>query len=165
MATKKFIKYPTGNYYYQILLGLSMSQIISFSADRNFAGDLESLIERSGYANRSRFLRDAALFFAEMKQRGELMNIDANLIIEGHLVVHYEHGADQKLMVSRTGSIEVAAYHHSSRLGHSCHLCVDVIHVRGAASDIREVYNKLQNTPNVDKVSFTIAPLRQEDCC
>ena len=165
MVTKKFIKYLTGNYYYQTSLGLPMSQIISFSADRNFAGDLESLIERSGYANRSRFLRDAALFFAEMKQRGELMNIDANIIIEGHLVVHYEHGADQKLMVSRTGSIEVAAYHHSSRLGHSCHLCVDVIHVRGAAGDIREVYNKLQNTPNVDKVSFTIAPLRQEDCC
>ena len=53
-----------------------MSQIISFSADRDFAGDLEGLIEKSGYANRSRFLRDAALFFAEMKQRGELMNID-----------------------------------------------------------------------------------------
>ena len=91
--------------------------------------------------------------------------MDGNLVIEGHIVVHYEHGSDQKLMVSRTGSIEVAAYHHSSRLGHSCHLCVDVIHVKGIAGDIREVYEKLQNTPNVDKVSFTIAPLRHEDCC
>ena len=142
-----------------------MSQIISFSADSGFATDLEGLIEKAGYANRSRFLRDAALFFSEMKQRGELMNMDGNLVIEGHLVVHYEHGSDQKLMVSRTGSIEVAAYHHSSRLGHSCHLGVDVIHVKGPAGDIREVYEKLQNTPNVDKVSFTIAPLRQEDCC
>ena len=69
-------------------------------------------------------------------------------------------------MVSRTGSIEVAAYHHSSRLGHSCHSCVDVIHVKGNAGDVRGVYEKLQNTPNVDKVSFIIAfPLRQEDCC
>lgn len=142
-----------------------MSQIISFSADRDFAGDLEGLIEKSGYANRSRFLRDAALFFAEMKQRGELMNIDEEAVIEGHLVIHYEHGTDQKLMVSRTGSIEVAAYHHSSRLGHSCHSCVDVIHVKGNAGDVRGVYEKLQNTPNVDKVSFIIAPLRQEDCC
>jgi|TARA_B100000131_G_scaffold133667_1_gene130311 metal-responsive CopG/Arc/MetJ family transcriptional regulator len=142
-----------------------MSQIISFSADKEFSTELDNLIEKSGYANRSRFLRDAALFFAEIKQRGELMDIDKQAVIEGHLVVHYEHGTDQKLMVSRTGSIEVAAYHHSSRLGHSCHSCVDVVHVKGNAEDIREVYGKLQNTPKVDKVSFIIAPLREEDCC
>lgn len=93
------------------------------------------------------------------------MNIDKGIVIEGHLVIYYEHGTDQKLMVSRTGSIEVAAYHHSSRLGHSCHSCVDVIHVKGTAGDVRKVYSKLQNTPNVDKVSFIIAPLKQEECC
>ena len=142
-----------------------MSQIISFSADKNFAGVFEDLMEKSGYQNRSRFLRDAALFFAEIKQRGELMNIEHDEIIEGHLIVHYEHGSDQKLMVSRTGSIEVAAYHHSSRLGHSCHSCVDVVHVRGKAAEVRGVFEKLQNTANVDKVSFIIAPLRAEDCC
>jgi len=142
-----------------------MSQIISFSADKSFAEDIENLIASSGYQNRSRFLRDAAIFFAEMKQRGELMNMDADLTVEGHLIVHYEHGTEQKLMVSRTGSIEVAAYHHSSRLGHSCHSCVDVIHVKGPAGDVREVYKRLQNTPKVDKVSFIIAPMRQEDCC
>lgn len=142
-----------------------MSQIISFSADKEFSTGLENLIEKSGYANRSRFLRDAALFFADIKQRGELMNIDKGIVIEGHLVIYYEHGTDQKLMVSRTGSIEVAAYHHSSRLGHSCHSCVDVIHVKGTAGDVRKVYSKLQNTPNVDKVSFIIAPLKQEECC
>lgn len=142
-----------------------MSQIISFSADKNFAGVFEDLMEKSGYQNRSRFLRDAALFFAEIKQRGELMNIEHDEIIEGHLIVHYEHSSDQKLMVSRTGSIEVAAYHHSSRLGHSCHSCVDVVHVRGKAAEVRGVFEKLQNTANVDKVSFIIAPLRAEDCC
>ena len=142
-----------------------MSQIISFSADKSFAEDIENLIASAGYQNRSRFLRDAAIYFAEMKQRGELMNMDADLTVEGHLVVHYEHGTEQKLMVSRTGSIEVAAYHHSSRLGHSCHSCVDVIHVKGPAGDVREFYKRLQNTPKVDKVSFIIAPMRQEDCC
>ncbi len=142
-----------------------MSQIISFSADKNFAGLFETLMEKSGYHNRSRFLRDAALFFAEIKQRGELMHMDNDVIIEGHLIVHYEHSSEQKLMVSRTGSIEVAAYHHSSRLGHSCHSCVDVVHVKGKAVDVRGVFEKLQNTPNVDKVSFIIAPLREEDCC
>ena len=66
-----------------------MSRIISLSVDNNFANILDTLIEKSGYKNRSRFLRDAALFFAEIQQRGELMNMDDNLTVEGHLVVYY----------------------------------------------------------------------------
>ena len=142
-----------------------MTSIVSFSADENFLKDLNSLIHKSGYKNRSRFLRDAAIHFSEIKQRGELMNIADDIIIEGHIITHYEHKDDQKLMVSRTGNVEVAAYHHSSRLGHSCHLSVDVIHVKGRASDVRQIYKKLQNTPNVDKVSFIIAPMKDESCC
>ena len=142
-----------------------MSRIISLSVDNEFANVLDTLIDKSGYKNRSRFLRDAALFFAEIQQRGELMNMDDNLTVEGHLVVYYQHGSDQKLMVSRTDSVEVAAYHHSSRLGHSCHSCVDVVHVRGGAEHVRAVFKQLQNTPSVDKVSFISAPMREEDCC
>ena len=142
-----------------------MSQIISFSADRDFAAIFDDLIQQSGYKNRSRFLRDAALYFAEIQQKGDLMNIDDQEVVEGHLVVHYQHGSDQKLMVTRTESVEVAAYHHSSRLGHSCHLCVDVIHVKGEALHVRRVFEQLKNTRNVDKVVFVSAPMRQEECC
>ena len=141
-----------------------MSQIISFSSDREFAKDLESLASNSGYNNRSRFIRDAVLYYSEIQQRGELINMDGDLVIEGHLIVYYEHGSEQKLMVSRTDSVEVAAYYHSTRLGHSCHSCVDVIHVKGKVSDIRAVYEQLQNTNNVDKVTFETAPMR-DDCC
>lgn len=142
-----------------------MSRIISFSADDDFAKDFDNLIERSGYKNRSRFLRDAALYFAEHQQRGDLMEMADNEIVEGHLVVYYEHGSEQKLMVSRTDSVEVAAYHHSSRLGHSCHSCVDVVHVKGEAPHVRSVFEQLNTTPNVDKVSFISAPMKIEDCC
>ena len=143
----------------------SMSRIISLSVDNDFADDLDNLIEKSGYKNRSRFLRDAALFFAEIQQRGEGMNMPDNIILEGHLVVYYQQGKDQKLMVNRNGDIDVAAYHHSSRLGHSCHSCVDVVHVKGQASHVRNVFNQLKNTPDVEKVSFISAPMRGEDCC
>ena len=142
-----------------------MSQIISFSADRDFSAILDGLIQQSGYKNRSRFLRDAALFFAEVQQRGDLMDIDDGEVIEGHIVVHYQHSGDQKLMVTRTDAVEVAAYHHSSRLGHSCHLCVDVIHVKGEALHVRQVFEQLKNTRNVDKVEFVSAPMRKEECC
>ncbi len=142
-----------------------MSRIISLSVDNQFANDLDNLIEKSGYRNRSRFLRDAALFFAEVQQKGELMNMAEDLTVEGHLVVYYQHGAEQKLMVNRSKELEVAAYHHSSRLGHSCHSSVDVVHVKGSAKNVRNTYKQLQDTPNVDKVTFISAPMRDEACC
>ena len=141
-----------------------MSQIISFSADKEFAADFDQLIERSGYKNRSRFIRDAALFYAEIQQRGDLMNMDGNLIIEGHLVVYYQHGNEQKLLDLRHSNlIEVASYNHSS-LKHS-HACVDVLQAKGKATNIRLIIEQLQNTPDVDKVSFISAPMREDGCC
>jgi len=143
-----------------------MTQIISFSADTDFAKDLDNMISKSGYSNRSRFIRDASLFYAEMQQRGDLENMDPELTIEGHLVVYYQHdhGDSQRLLDLRHSElIEVASYSHSS-LKHS-HSCVDLLQVKGKAADIRTVISSLQNTPNVDKVSFIIAPMRDDGCC
>ena len=141
-----------------------MSRIISFSADNNFADDLESLIQRSGYNNRSRFLRDSALFFAEMQQRGELMNMKDDEVVEGHIIIYYQHGIENKLLDLRhSKNLEVGSYNHSC-LRHS-HSCVDVVQAIGTASDYREIIEKLQDTPNVDKVSFISAPMREDGCC
>ena len=54
-----------------------MSQIISFSADKEFAAELDKLIEKSGYKNRSRFIRDAALFEPKQLQFCLLYTSDA----------------------------------------------------------------------------------------
>ena len=143
-----------------------MTQIISFSADTDFAKNLDNMISKSGYNNRSRFIRDASLFYAEMQQRGDLENMDAELTIEGHLVVYYQHdhGDSQRLLDLRHSElIEVASYSHSS-LKHS-HSCVDLLQVKGEAASIRSVISRLKNTPNVDKVSFIIAPMREDGCC
>ena len=143
-----------------------MTQIISFSADTDFANNLDNMISKSGYSNRSRFIRDASLFYAEMQQRGDLENMEAELTIEGHLVVYYQHdhGDSQRLLDLRHSElIEVASYSHSS-LKHS-HSCVDLLQVKGDAGNIRAVIARLQNTPNVDKVSFIIAPMRDDGCC
>jgi len=143
-----------------------MSQIISFSADSAFAKDFDSLIERSGYQNRSRFIRDAALFFADIQQRGDLAEMDEKETIEGHLIVYYQHdhGKGQKLLDLRHSDlIEVASYTHSS-LKHS-HSCVDLLQVKGSAGNIRFVIEGLQNTQYVDKVTFVLAPMRDDGCC
>lgn len=141
-----------------------MSQIISFSADKEFANDLDNLIEMSGYQNRSRFIRDAALFFAEMQQRGDLMEMEDDEIVEGHIIVYYQHGIENKLLELRHSDLlEVASYNHSC-LKHS-HACVDILQAKGKASNLRLAIEQLQNTPNVDKVSFTSAPMREDGCC
>ncbi len=141
-----------------------MSKIISFSADGKFANELENLILSSGYQNRSRFLRDAALYFAEIQTRGELVNMDDHEVVEGHLVIYFQHEAEEKLLkIRHSNNLKVTSYNHSC-LTHS-HTCVDVLHAIGKAVDFREAINQLRNTPNIDKVSFISAPIRDDGCC
>jgi metal-responsive CopG/Arc/MetJ family transcriptional regulator len=141
-----------------------MSQIISFSADDQFADGLEDMIEKSGYQNRSRFLRDAALLFAELKQRGELASMADDEVIEGHIVVYYQHSVERKLIDLRHSNLlDVSTYNHSC-LKHS-HSCVDIMQAIGPAKAYRQVIEELQNTPSVDKVTFISAPMREHGCC
>jgi len=141
-----------------------MSKIISFSADDEFAGGLEDLITSSGYQNRSRFLRDAALAYAEMKQRGELSEMADDEMVEGHLVVYYQHVAESKLLeVRHSNHLDVSSYNHSC-LSHS-HTCVDIMQAIGTALQFRNTIETLQNTANIDKVTFVAAPVRDDGCC
>ena len=141
-----------------------MSQIISFSADKEFSANLDNLIEKSGYKNRSRFLRDAALLFSEIQRRGELSDMEADEIVEGHLIIYYQHGIENKLLELRhSNHLEVSSYNHSC-LKHS-HTCVDVIQGIGTAANYRQLIDQLKNTAQVDKVSFVSAPMRDDGCC
>jgi metal-responsive CopG/Arc/MetJ family transcriptional regulator len=141
-----------------------MSQIITFSADKKFANELDNIIKKSGYQNRSRFIRDASLFYSEIQQRGELKNMKDEEIVEGHLVIYYQHGVENKLMdIRHSHSLEISSYNHSC-LKHS-HTCVDIIQGMGTALEFRKIMEQLQNTPNVNKISFISAPMRDEGCC
>ena len=141
-----------------------MSKIISFSVDDSFAQSLENLIDASGYQNRSRFLRDAAVAFADMKRRGELSEMADEEVVEGHIVVYYQHDAEGKLLeIRHSNQLKVTSYHHSC-LDHS-HTCVDVLHAIGKAKDFRNTIELFHNTPMVDKVVFASAPVRNDGCC
>ena len=141
-----------------------MSKIISFSSDDKFCDGLDEMIEKSGYQNRSRFLRDAALHFAEVNQRGDLSNMDGNEILEGNLIIYYQHGIESKLLhIRHSNELDVATYNHSC-LKHS-HTCVDSIQAIGKAKSFRDVIAELKDTPSVDKVVFVSAPMREEGCC
>ena len=141
-----------------------MSRVISFSTDDEFANSLDDLVGKSGYQNRSRFIRDASMFFAEMQQRGELRDMRDDEIVEAMLIVHYQHGIEQKLLELRhSNELDVSSYNHAC-LPHS-HTCVDVMNAKGTAKQYRKIIESLQNTPKVDKVTFVSAPLRDSGCC
>lgn len=141
-----------------------MSQILSFSVDDAFAKGFDSMIEASGYKNRSRFFRDAATQFSELKQRGELQDMSEDAVVEGHIIVYYQHAAEHRLLeIRHSDTLNVTSYHHSC-LSHS-HTCVDVLHAIGKAKDFRDTIELFQNTPMVDKVVFASAPVRDEGCC
>ena len=141
-----------------------MSKIISLSVDDDFARDLTGLMEAAGYRNRSRFMRDAAVAFADLKRRGELDKMADDLVIEGHIVIYFQHHAESKLVdVRHSDELNITSYNHNC-LSHS-HTCVDVLHAIGNAEHFRQAIETLQNTPNIDKVTFVSAPVRDEGCC
>ena len=141
-----------------------MSRVVSFSTDSEFADNLDNLVKKSGYQNRSRFIRDASLYFADLKQRGPLENMKDEEELEGLLIIYYQHGIEQKLLnVRHSNGLKITSYNHCC-LEHS-HTCVDTMQAFGTAAEYRKIIEKLQNTPNVDKVSFISAPMREEGCC
>ena len=141
-----------------------MSRVVSFSTDSEFANNLDNLVKKSGYQNRRRFIRDASLYFADLKQRGPLEDMKDEEELEGLLIIYYQHGIEQKLLnVRHSNDLKITSYNHCC-LEHS-HTCVDTMQAFGTAAEYRKIIEKIQNTPNVDKVAFISAPMREEGCC
>mgnify|MGYP002636012919 FL=1 len=141
-----------------------MSRIMSFSTDNEFAKLLDSLIESSGYKNRSMFLRDASMYFAEVTQKGDLSTMKSSETIEGTLVIYYQHGVESKLSELRhSHSISVSSYHHNCLT--ESHTCVDTMQINGDVKSLKEVVSGLRNTQDIDRVVFVSAPMRQDGCC
>ena len=141
-----------------------MSRVISFSGDREFARRLDSMIENSGYKNRSMFLRDARLHFADATRGGDLSTMDADSVTEGVLVIFYQHGVESKILdIRHSHSIQVSSYNHNCLT--ESHTCVDTMQIRGEAGSVKEIFERLKNTNDVDRVSFVSAPLREAGCC
>ena len=141
-----------------------MSRVLSFSTDDAFANQLSRLIQDSGYSNRSLFLRDASLHFAEAKQRGSVEAINNEIVLEGTMIIYYQHGIESKLMELRhSHELEVFSFHHNCLT--KSHSCVDTLQLSGTAKSLRSAMEKLNDIRDVDKVEFVSAPLRDHGCC
>ncbi len=140
-----------------------MSRIISFSGDNEFLDSLDSMIEETGYINRSMFLRDASMRFAD-SSRGPLSSMGGEIKTAGVLVIFYQHGVESKILdIRHSHSVEVSSFHHNCLT--ESHTCVDTLQIKGSASSLREIVSRLRNTQDVDRVSFVPAPVRESGCC
>ena len=141
-----------------------MSRIISFSADKTFANDLEKMIEDTGYKNRSMFLRDASIHFSDSKRRGELNEMKNDIEVTGTLVIYYQHEVEHRLLDLRHSNlIAVQSYHHNCLP--DSHMCVDTMQITSNAGNLRTAISELQDNSGVDRVGFTLAPIRSSGCC
>lgn len=141
-----------------------MSRILSFSTDNEFAKQLESLVKKTGYKNRSMFLRDASIHFCDAMTRGDIFSMAGEIEIEGTMVIYYQHSIENKLLELRhSHSIEISSYSHNCLT--TSHTCVDTMQIKGTAQLIRDAIQKLQNTNDIDKIEFIAAPEREEGCC
>ena len=78
--------------------------------------------------------------FAEVNQRGDLSGMDGNEILEGHLLIYYQHGIESKLLTLGIQINWMSTYNHSC-LKHS-HTCVDSIKLLGRQNHLETL---LQN--------------------
>ena len=141
-----------------------MSQIITFSVDKDFAGRLDGFIQQTGYKNRSLFLRDASIHFADFSIRGDLESVDENRQVDGTAIVYFQHHVEHKLAELRhSEKFQITSYHHNCLA--TSHTCVDTMQVSGEAGSIRDMIKDLRNINDVDKVEFILAPFRDSGCC
>lgn len=141
-----------------------MSQIITFSVDKEFAGRLDGIIQQTGYKNRSLFLRDASIHFADFSIRGDLESVDGNRQVDGTAIVYFQHHVEHKLAELRhSDKFQITSYHHNCLA--TSHTCVDTMQVSGEAGSIRDMIKDLRNINDVDKVEFILAPFRDSGCC
>ena len=140
-----------------------MSRIISFSGDNEFLDSLDSMVEETGYKNRSMFLRDASFHFADVS-RGDLSTMEDDSETEGVMLIFYQHGVESKILdIRHSNSVEVSSFHHNCLT--ESHTCVDTLQIRGSVSSLRDIVSRLRNTHDVDRVSFVPAPVREAGCC
>ena len=141
-----------------------MSQIITFSVDKEFAGRLDSFIEQTGYKNRSLFLRDASIHFADFSIRGDLESVDENRQVDGTAIVYFQHHVEHKLAELRhSEKFQITSYHHNCLA--TSHTCVDTMQVSGEAGSIRDMIKDLRNINDVDKVAVSYTHLTLPTIC
>jgi len=117
---------------------------LSFSIERSLEEKLEELVVRSGYGNRSEFIRDLIrdrLVEREWAENGEAV---------GTITLVYDHkarGVAEKLTDLQHDHHDVVLASTHVHLDHK--LCAEVVICRGRSSDIQTIASRLRQQKGV----------------
>ncbi len=123
-----------------------MSDLIrlSLSIEKPLYDQLERMVRRSGYSNRSEYVRDM------IRQRLVEEQWDKGAEVLGSITLVYDH--HQRQLAEKLTEIGHAHHDHilvTTHLHMTKHLCAEVIMVKGKAEDVRKLADQMRQQKGV----------------
>ncbi len=135
----------------------SDTEIISFSAPKKLAKDIEALTDEIGYTNRSELIRDAVRLL--MKSKVDIDGIEGNA--EGVIITLYDHSAEMDASDIRHRNMDIIrSFMHtdfSDGQTGDRKTCCDVLIYSGDAARIKKLAFNLGAIKNVKEVKLFVA--------
>ncbi len=128
-------------------------EIISFSATKELAMEIEALTKDIGYSNRSELIRDSIRMLKKSKLDIEKMKGK----VEGVIITLYNHSAEMEVSDIRHGNMELIKSFMHTDFNERTKTCCDVIFISGQADEIKKLIFGLEVIKNVNEVKIFVA--------
>ena len=128
-------------------------EIISFSATKELADEIEALTKDIGYSNRSELIRDSIRMLKKSKLDIEKMKGK----VEGVIIILYKHSAEVEVSAIRHNNMELIKSFMHTDFNERTKTCCDVLFISGQAKSIKKLLFGLEVIKNVNEVKFFVA--------
>lgn len=128
-------------------------EIISFSATKELADDIDRLTKDIGYSNRSELIRDSIRMLKKSKL--DIEKMDGK--VEGVIITLYNHSAEIEVSDIRHGNMELIKSFMHTDFNERTKTCCDVIFVSGQADEVKKLVFNLGVVKNVNEVKLFVA--------
>ena len=128
-------------------------EIISFSATKELADDIDKLTKDIGYSNRSELIRDSIRMLKKSKL--DIEKMDGK--VEGVIITLYKHSAEVEVSAIRHNNMELIKSFMHTDFNERTKTCCDVIFVSGQADEVKKLVFNLGVVKNVNEVKIFVA--------
>ncbi|MCK5396984.1 MAG: ribbon-helix-helix protein, CopG family [Thermoplasmata archaeon] len=128
-------------------------EIISFSATKELADDVDKLTKDIGYSNRSELIRDSIRMLKKSKLDIEKMKGK----VEGVIITLYNHSVETEVSKIRHNNMELIKSFMHTDFNERTKTCCDVIFVSGQAHAVKKLIFDLGVVKNVNEVKLFVA--------
>ena len=128
-------------------------EIISFSAPKKLAREIDLLTKEMGYSTRSEFIRVGLRM--HLRSKKEMDTIKGKL--EGVIIALYSHSAEGEISEIRHRNMDIIKSFMHSDFKEKVTKCCDVLIYAGDAERVRTMVYELETVRNVEEVSLFVA--------